>query len=98
MISWALLATLAASADAPDSYAVTGARILTGTGAVIEKGTLVVDDGLVVGVGERLEALARVVKKELPLLVLADEERHIRAAGGVRRGARSPDGAPERAG
>jgi imidazolonepropionase-like amidohydrolase len=28
----------------------------------------------------RLEALARVVKKELPLLVVADEERHIRAA------------------
>jgi imidazolonepropionase-like amidohydrolase len=56
MIFWALLATLGALADAPDSYAVTGARIVTGTGAVVENGTLVVDDGLIVGVGERLEA------------------------------------------
>ena len=58
MVSWAVLATLAALArltDAPDSYAVTGARILVGTGEVIENGVLVVDDGLIVGVGERLE-------------------------------------------
>ncbi len=52
MISWAVLATLAALADAPRSYAVTGARILVGTGEVIEKGVLVVDDGLIVDVGE----------------------------------------------
>ena len=58
MVSWAVLATLAALAeltDAPESYAVTGARILIGTGEVIENGVLVVDDGLIVGVGERLE-------------------------------------------
>jgi imidazolonepropionase-like amidohydrolase len=58
MVSWAVLATLAALAaltDGPDSYAVTGARILVGTGEVIENGVLVVDDGLIVGVGERLE-------------------------------------------
>jgi imidazolonepropionase-like amidohydrolase len=57
MVSWAVLATLAAlagSTDAPDSYAVTGARILVGTGEVIENGVLVVDDGLIVGVGEKL--------------------------------------------
>jgi imidazolonepropionase-like amidohydrolase len=57
MVSWAVLATLAALAaltDGPDSYAVTGARILVGTGEVIENGVLVVDDGLIVGVGERL--------------------------------------------
>ena len=58
MASWAVLATLAALANGPDSYAVTGARILIGTGQVIENGILVVDDGLIVsvgGVGERLE-------------------------------------------
>ncbi len=53
MVSWAVLATLAALLDGPDSYAVTGARILVGTGEVIENGVLVVDDGLIVGVGER---------------------------------------------
>ena len=55
MVSWAVLATLAAMTDGPGSYAVTGARILIGTGEVIENGVLVVDDGLIVGVGERLE-------------------------------------------
>ncbi len=55
MVSWAVLATLAALVDGPDSYAVTGARILVGTGEVIENGVLVIDDGLIVGVGERLE-------------------------------------------
>jgi len=58
MVSWAVLATLAALealTDAPDSYVVKGARILVGTGEVIENGVLVVDDGLVVGVGQRLE-------------------------------------------
>src|SRR3972149_9284764 len=58
MVSWAVLATLAALealTDAPDSYAVTGARILVGTGEVIENGVLVVDDGLIVGVGQRLD-------------------------------------------
>ena len=55
MASWAVLATLAALANGPDSYAVTGARILIGTGEVIENGVLVVDDGLIVGVGERLD-------------------------------------------
>jgi len=53
----AVLAILAAAADGPDSYAVTGARILVGTGEVIDNGVLVVDDGLIVsvgGVGERL--------------------------------------------
>ncbi len=39
-----------------DSYAVTGARILVGTGEVIENGVLVVDDGLIVGAwAKRLE-------------------------------------------
>jgi len=47
----AVLATVAALADGPDSYAVTGARILIGTGEVIENGVLVVDDGLIVSVG-----------------------------------------------
>ena len=58
MLSWAVLATLAAMGDGPDSYAVTGARILVGTGEVIENGVLVVDDGLIVsvgGVGEKIE-------------------------------------------
>ncbi len=55
MVSWAVLAALAAMADGPDSYAIEGARIVIGTGQVIEKGILVVDDGLIVGVGERLE-------------------------------------------
>jgi imidazolonepropionase-like amidohydrolase len=51
----AVLAALAAWADGPDTYAVTGARILVGTGEVIENGILVVDDGLIVGVGDELE-------------------------------------------
>jgi imidazolonepropionase-like amidohydrolase len=58
MVSWAVLATLAALealTDAPDSYVVKGARILVGTGEVFENGVLVVDDGLIVGVGEKLE-------------------------------------------
>jgi imidazolonepropionase-like amidohydrolase len=55
MFSSLVLATLAFLADPPGSYAVTGARILTGTGAVIENGTLLVDDGLVVGVGDKLD-------------------------------------------
>jgi imidazolonepropionase-like amidohydrolase len=58
MVSWAVLASVAALADGPDSYAVTGARILVGTGEVIENGVLVVDDGLIVSVGalgERLQ-------------------------------------------
>src|SRR5262245_23607409 len=52
MLSCAVLAALAALADSPGSYAVTGARILVGTGQVIEKGVIVVDDGLIVGIGE----------------------------------------------
>jgi imidazolonepropionase-like amidohydrolase len=55
MVSWAVVATLTALADGPDSYAVTGARILVGTGEVIENGVLVVDDGLIVGVGKSVE-------------------------------------------
>jgi imidazolonepropionase-like amidohydrolase len=52
MIALALVGAVAALADGPSSYAITGARILVGTGEVIEKGVLVVDDGLIVGVGE----------------------------------------------
>ncbi len=58
MLSWAVLATLAILTDGPNSYVVTGARILVGTGEVIENGVLVVDDGLIVrvgGVGEKIE-------------------------------------------
>ena len=54
MFAWAVLGAFAAMADGPDAYAVTGARILVGNGEVIESGVLVVDDGLVVGVGERV--------------------------------------------
>ncbi|HJS74388.1 MAG TPA: amidohydrolase family protein [Vicinamibacteria bacterium] len=46
-----MFATVAALADGPSTYAVTGARILVGTGKVIERGVLVVDDGLIVSVG-----------------------------------------------
>ncbi|HEV7645540.1 MAG TPA: amidohydrolase family protein [Pyrinomonadaceae bacterium] len=40
------------------TYAVTNARIVTGTGSVIEKGTIVVRDGLIAQVGENVTAPA----------------------------------------
>ncbi len=40
------------------TYAVTNARIVTGTGGVIEKGTIVVRDGLIAQVGENVTAPA----------------------------------------
>jgi hypothetical protein len=36
-----------------DAYAITGARIVTGTGQTVERGTVVFRDGLIVAVGER---------------------------------------------
>jgi imidazolonepropionase-like amidohydrolase len=49
--------------DAPDVYAIRDARIITGTGRVIAKGTVVIRDGLIAGVGEneRIPADARVI-------------------------------------
>lgn len=35
----------------PDHFAITGARIVTGTGEVIEDGTIVIADGLIVAIG-----------------------------------------------
>ena len=37
-----------------DAYAITGARIVTGTGSVIEKGTIVIRNGLIAQVGENI--------------------------------------------
>src|SRR5437588_4702524 len=37
-----------------DSYAITNARIVTVSGPVIEKGTVVIRDGLIVAVGDRV--------------------------------------------
>lgn len=51
MVSGAVAAALAALLNGPDSYAVTGARIVVGNGEVIENGVLLVDDGLVIRVG-----------------------------------------------
>ena len=39
-----------------DAYAITGARIVTGTGQTVERGTVVFRDGLIVAVGERAAA------------------------------------------
>jgi imidazolonepropionase-like amidohydrolase len=52
-----------AHADAPEVYAIRDARIITGTGRVIAKGTVVIRDGLIAGVGEneRIPADARVI-------------------------------------
>jgi imidazolonepropionase-like amidohydrolase len=37
-----------------DAYAITGARIVTGTGSVIEKGTIVIRNGLIAQIGENI--------------------------------------------
>src|SRR4028119_876797 len=40
------------SANAPRAFAITNARIVTASGADIERGTIIVRDGLIVAVGE----------------------------------------------
>ncbi len=47
----AACATLAARADAPDAYAIRGARIVTSAGAPIASGTVVIRDGRIEAVG-----------------------------------------------
>lgn len=52
-----------ASLDAPDVYAIRDAQIITGTGKVIPKGTVVFRKGLIIDVGEtaRVPADARII-------------------------------------
>jgi imidazolonepropionase-like amidohydrolase len=60
----AIIINAAASrADAPDVYAIRDAQIVTGTGRVISKGTVVFRNGLITDVGEtvRIPADARVI-------------------------------------
>jgi imidazolonepropionase-like amidohydrolase len=52
----AALAAAGAQAERPRTYAITGARIVTAPGAVIEQGTLVLRDGLVESVGAGVAA------------------------------------------
>ncbi len=49
-----LLSTGARAQNAPDIYAITNARIMIGGGKTIEKGTIVLRDGLVAAVGEKV--------------------------------------------
>lgn len=58
-----LMLSRAASSDAPSTYAITNARIVIGTGKVIEKGSVVFRDGLITDVGEnvKIPADARVI-------------------------------------
>lgn len=51
------------SIDAPATYAITGARVMTGAGKTIENGVVVFRDGLIVEVGEtaRIPPDARVI-------------------------------------
>ncbi len=52
----AVLLAAGAQAERPRTYAITGARIVTAPGQVIERGTLVLRDGLVEAVGADLPA------------------------------------------
>ncbi len=54
----AALAAAGAQAERPRTWAITGARIVTAPGQVIERGTLVLRDGLVEAVGADLPAPA----------------------------------------
>jgi len=57
-IASALIATTSAAGErpkGPDRYAITGARIVTGSGQVIEQGTLVLEHGLITAVGASVE-------------------------------------------
>ncbi|HVH55373.1 MAG TPA: hypothetical protein VM791_03920, partial [Vicinamibacterales bacterium] len=47
-----------ASADAPNVYAIKGAKIVTVSGAPIASGTLVIRNGLIEAVGASIEAPA----------------------------------------
>src|SRR5215470_2479820 len=53
----------AAGPDAPGAYAINNAQIITGTGKVIAKGTVVFRNGLIVAVGDnvKIPADARVI-------------------------------------
>jgi len=46
-----LAAPLAAQRHVPDTYAITGAKIITVSGPVLERGTIVIRDGLIAAVG-----------------------------------------------
>ncbi len=46
-----LMATVALAADAPRTIAIRGARIVTVSGPVIEKGTIVLSGGKIAAVG-----------------------------------------------
>lgn len=48
--------TLSGSAEAPRTYAVTGARIVTAVGPVVENGTVVLRDGIIEAVGPAVKA------------------------------------------
>ncbi len=54
----ALLTVMAAQAEAPRIHAITGARIVTAPGKVIENGTIVLRDGLIEAVGANVSAPA----------------------------------------
>jgi len=57
-IASALIAVMSAAGErpkGPDRYAITGARIVTGAGQVIEEGTLVLEHGLITAVGASVE-------------------------------------------
>jgi imidazolonepropionase-like amidohydrolase len=58
MLSWAMLAALGLLGSGPDAYAIRGARIVVGNGQVIENGMLLVDHGLIAGVGRNLSVPA----------------------------------------
>jgi imidazolonepropionase-like amidohydrolase len=58
-----LMQSRAALSEAPGAYAITNARIVTGTGKIIEKGSVVFRDGLITDVGQdvKIPADARVI-------------------------------------
>src|SRR5687768_16362837 len=57
LLAFSAIGSLATLADA-QSYAITNARIVTVSGATIEKGTVVVRDGLIAAVGADAKAPA----------------------------------------
>jgi imidazolonepropionase-like amidohydrolase len=77
MVRSAFLTTLAAGAicaapvlaqtppTPPDDYALTGARIVTAPGRVLERGTVIIRDGRIVAVGARVEVPAGAIPIDL---------------------------------
>src|ERR1043166_4981893 len=60
---FSLLAAQATTRGVPSTYAITNARIVTGTGPPMERGTVVVRNGLIaaVGAGVAVPADARII-------------------------------------